>query len=65
LWGLGGEVRDNKEAWGLFIGSLRRFGQRKIGGGARRRRRCLGPAGIPVVGRRDDSGRATRQLGRG
>jgi hypothetical protein len=36
LWGLGAEVRDGEEAWGLFIGSLRRFGQRKIGGGARR-----------------------------
>jgi hypothetical protein len=56
-------VRDNKEAWGLFIGSLRRFGQRKsaVGladeGGAwgQPESRSSGD-GTTRAGRRDSSG---------
>jgi hypothetical protein len=47
--GLGGEVRNGEEAWGAFIGSLRPFGRRNIGGGFSRRRRCSG--GSLVSGR--------------
>jgi hypothetical protein len=66
LWGLDGGVSDGEEAWVLFIGSLRRFGRRKIGGGASPAKALLGagpwwPARISalngVVGQRDGSGR--------
>jgi hypothetical protein len=39
---LGGEVRDGEEAWGAFIGSLRRFERRNIDSWVSRRRRCSG-----------------------
>jgi hypothetical protein len=56
LWRLDGEVVDDEEAPGLFVGGLRRFGEENIGGGARRCRRRLGAGQIP--GRR-----ATGRLG--
>jgi hypothetical protein len=62
--GARGEVRDDEEVWGAFIGGLRRFGRRNFGGGVRRR--CSGESSVPdrILGlkwRRQ----ATRQLEQG
>jgi hypothetical protein len=54
LWRLDGEVVDDEEAPGLFVGGLRRFREENIGGGARRWR--LGAGRTP-------SRRATGRLG--